>query len=168
MFTMSLNFCGAFGGPGVLPGFWIFMYRVSPLTYLIDSFLSLGLANNKVVCANYEYIKFFPRSGETCGEYMANYISAKGGYILDPNSTKECSFCTVAETNAYLASVQSDYSRRWRNFGFFLAFIVFNWCGCILLYWLVRVPKKRSRVANERDPDSKKGKKSSAEESKEH
>lgn len=153
MFTMSLNFCGVFGGSGVLPGFWIFMYRISPLTYFIDGVLSTGLANNPVTCANYEYVSFNPRSGETCGEYMADYIDKNGGYLLDSNATEDCNFCKISETNAFLTSFQSSYHRRWRNFGIFIVFIVFNWCGCVFLYWLARVPKKKNRVADERDPD---------------
>ncbi|CDO96350.1 unnamed protein product [Kluyveromyces dobzhanskii CBS 2104] len=152
-FTMSLNFCGVFGGPGVLPGFWVFMYRVSPLSYFIDGVLSTALANNPVTCADYEYLSFVPKSGETCGEYMSTYIATYGGYILDPDATDECSFCRISSTNAFLSSFQSSYHRRWRNFGIFIVFIVFNWAGCIFFYWLARVPKKNNRVANERNPD---------------
>ena len=32
MFSMALTFNGVFQAPSALPGFWIFMYRVSPLT----------------------------------------------------------------------------------------------------------------------------------------
>ena len=32
MFSMTLTFNGVFQPPNALPGFWIFMYRVSPLT----------------------------------------------------------------------------------------------------------------------------------------
>ena len=34
MFSLILTFNGVFQPPEALPGFWIFMYRVSPLTYL--------------------------------------------------------------------------------------------------------------------------------------
>lgn len=153
LFTMSLNFCGVFGGPGVLPGFWIFMYRVSPLTYFIDAVLSTGLANTYVTCADYEYLEFNPLDGETCETYMSEYISLNGGYLENPSATSNCAFCPLYSTNSFLASVNSSYSRRWRNFGIFICYIVFNWCACVFLYWLARVPKKKNRVKDERNPD---------------
>lgn len=33
LFSMALTFCGVMQAPSALPGFWIFMYRVSPFTY---------------------------------------------------------------------------------------------------------------------------------------
>ncbi|BAO40269.1 pleiotropic ABC efflux transporter of multiple drugs [Kluyveromyces marxianus DMKU3-1042] len=153
LFTMSLMFCGVFGGPGVLPKFWNFMYRVSPLTYFIDGLLSTGLANTKAVCADYEYVHFNPKSGQTCGKYLANYIKAFGGYLANPDATNDCSYCKISESNTFLQSFKSSYHKRWRNFGIFLVFIVFDWAACMFLYWLARVPKKKNRVSNERNPD---------------
>jgi ABC-type multidrug transport system permease subunit len=123
------------------------MYRVSPFTYLVDGMMSTGLANTKVVCASIEYLHFDPPSGKTCGDYMAPYINgspgvpAAGGYLLNDNATSDCSFCPIADTNVFLASVSSHYADRWRNFGIMWAFIVFNIFGAVFMYWLVRVPK---------------------------
>lgn len=36
MFSLTLTFNGVMQPPQALPGFWMFMYRVSPLTYLVD------------------------------------------------------------------------------------------------------------------------------------
>lgn len=33
LFSLSLIFCGVLRGPSALPGFWIWMYHVSPFTY---------------------------------------------------------------------------------------------------------------------------------------
>lgn len=41
MFSLTLTFNGVFQTPTALPGFWIFMYRVSPLTCKLISLLSL-------------------------------------------------------------------------------------------------------------------------------
>lgn len=140
LFSLSLIFCGVLAAPGVFPHFWIFMYRVSPFTYLTDAFLSVGLANTNVVCAANELLHFTAPTGETCGTYMADYIAASGGYLQDPNAT-DCSFCTIKSTNTFLASVSSHYANRWRNFGILWAYIVFNGCMAVFLYWVGRVPK---------------------------
>lgn len=146
-FIMSLSFCGVLATPNILPRFWIFMYRVSPLTYLIDALLSVGLANASVVCSSNELLKIVPPSGMTCSEYMEPYMQSTGtGYLLDGSSETECHFCQFSSTNDYLATVSSSYSRRWMNYGIFSAYIVFDYCAAIFLYWLVRVPKKSKKL----------------------
>lgn len=141
LFSMCLNFCGVLAGPDVLPRFWIFMYRCNPFTYLIQGMLSTGLANTNVVCALREFLTFSPGPGQTCGEYMKNYIDASGGYLLDENSTSSCEFCVLSSTNTYLALVNAVYSERWRNYGIVIAFTGINVILAIFFYWLARVPK---------------------------
>lgn len=132
--------------PATLPGFWIFMYRVSPFTYLVDGMLATGIGNTDIVCASNEYLHFAPAAAN-CGAYMAPHIAAYGGYLLDPGSTQNCTFCTMSSTNTFLASVSSSYSHRWRNFGIMWAYIIFNIFAAAGLYWLFRVPKKTGKKA---------------------
>lgn len=145
LFSLTLIFCGVLAGPQALPGFWIFMYRVSPFTYLVDGILSVGLANTKVTCSSIEYLHFDPPSGQTCAQYMSDYISLAGGYLLEPNATRDCSFCTVEDTNVYLKTLNSDYSHRWRNFGLLWVYILFNAFMAVFLYWIARVPKNKKK-----------------------
>jgi ATP-binding cassette, subfamily G (WHITE), member 2, PDR len=121
------------------------MYRVSPFTYLVSGMLSVGIANSHVICATKEYLHFNPPAGDTCASYMESYISYAGGYILNKNATSDCQFCSVSDTNVFLASVNSYYSERWRNFGLMFVFIIINIFGAIGMYWLVRVPKKAKK-----------------------
>jgi ATP-binding cassette, subfamily G (WHITE), member 2, PDR len=125
-----------------LPGFWHFMYRVSPFTYLISAFMSTGFANHKVTCSDLELLHFNPPAGQTCGQYMEPYMSVAGGAIYNPQATSACEFCTLADTNAYLATVDMYYHDRWRNIGLVWAYILFNICAALFMYWLARVPKK--------------------------
>ena len=141
MFTLTLLFCGVLATPQVFPHFWIFMYRLSPFTYLVDAMLSVAIANTNVVCAANEYLHFNAPSGSTCMSYMQEYIDTVGGYLEFPNATGECSFCSIQSTNAYLAGIDTSYDQRWRNFGLLWVYIVFNACMAVFLYWLVRVPK---------------------------
>jgi len=152
LFSLTLVFCGVLASPSVFPHFWIFMYRVSPFTYLVDAMLSVGVANTDVVCAANELRHFFPRAGETCGDYMNDWINTTmhGGYLTDPAATDECSYCSISSTNQFLAGVSSTYENRWRNFGIMWAFIIFNAFAAVALYWLVRVPKKASKAKKEK------------------
>lgn len=142
LFSLSLVFCGVLAGPSVLPGFWIFMYRVSPFTYLVSGMLSTAVANTDIVCSSIEYLHFNPPSNETCAQYMAPYISYAGGYLQNPSATTDCSFCAADSTNTFLAGVNSYYDQRWRNFGILWVYIGFNIVAALFFYWLVRVPKK--------------------------
>ncbi len=117
------------------------MYRLSPFTYLVSGMLSTILANARVICADVEYLHFDPPANHTCASYLAPYISAAGGYVLDGDATADCHFCSLADTNAFLASFHSYYADRWRNLGILAAFVVTNAIGAVGLYWLWRVPK---------------------------
>ncbi|KAK9722189.1 Multidrug resistance protein [Basidiobolus ranarum] len=141
LFSLCLIFCGVLATPEALPGFWIFMYRVSPFTYLVSAMLSTGVSGTNAVCEAVEYLHFDPPSNMTCGEYMSNYISYAGGYLLDPNATGSCSFCVISSTDTFLASVSSYYKDAWRNFGLMWVYIVFNIGAAVFIYWLARVPK---------------------------
>ncbi|KAH6658751.1 ABC-2 type transporter-domain-containing protein [Truncatella angustata] len=144
LFTLCLFFCGVLATPNRMPGFWIFMYRVSPFTYLISAMLSTGLANTAVTCATNELVSIVPPSGQTCGEYLGAYMSAAGGYVVDSNATESCSFCSIAETNVFLTSISSSYANRWRDFGIGMVYIAFNIAAALFLYWLVRMPKGKN------------------------
>ncbi|KAI1408621.1 ABC-2 type transporter-domain-containing protein [Hypoxylon sp. FL1857] len=147
LFMLCLIFCGVLASPSTFPRFWIFMYRVSPFSYLVSAMLSVAVANTHVECANNEYVHFDPPSGMNCSQYLDPYRAVVGGYI-EPGTegrTSDCSFCTVYETNVYLAQAQSYYSDRWRNFGILWAYIIFNVFGALFLYWLTRVPKSKKK-----------------------
>lgn len=154
LFMMSLNFCGVLYYP---TGFWSFMYRVSPITYWLSAILSTGLAGVPVVCRSNEMVSFPPPSGYTCGEYMSEYIATSGGYLEDTSATDLCSFCTISETDTYLASVHIYFKNRWRDWGIFICYIFINMFITFLLYYLVRVPKKSDRVKDESELKSKAG-----------
>ncbi|GFF64797.1 ABC transporter CDR4 [Aspergillus lentulus] len=140
LFLLCLLFCGVLATPDQLPGFWIFMYRLSPFTYLVSGMLSVGISNTNVTCADNEYLRFDPVNG-TCGKYMDAYMLNMGGYLEDGMATSNCSFCPIKETNVFLGSVSSSYSDIWRNFGLMWVFIVFNIFAACLLYCWVRVPR---------------------------
>lgn len=143
LFSLCLIFCGVLATPDTMPRFWIFMYRLSPFTYLVSAMLSTAVANADIHCAANELLLFQPPDGQTCIEYMKPYITALGGYLTNEDATSDCSYCTVDKTNTFLAGARSYYSDRWRNFGIIWAYIIFNIAAALAVYWLVRVPKKK-------------------------
>ena len=145
LFTLCLLFCGVLVGPTALPGFWIFMYRVSPFTYLVEGILTASVAGAPLTCATNEFLHFDPPSGQSCGDYMAKYIEAAGGYLLDTNATSRCEFCQVKDTDAFLAGVGLHFSNAWRDFGLIFVYVGFNIVAALFIYWLARVPKSAAK-----------------------
>ncbi len=125
-----------------MPRFWIFMYRVSPINYLVSSLLSVGLANTSIKCTALETLTVSPPSAQTCAQYLGPFIEMAGGALLNPDASTQCEYCPVADTNKFLANVSSYYGQRWRNVGILWAFIAFNTAAALILYWMVRVPRK--------------------------
>lgn len=125
-----------------LPGFWHFMYRVSPMTYMVSALLSVGTAKQAIECSSIEFLTMQPPANTTCGEYLGPFMQLAGGALENPQSTESCMFCPMAETDAFLSTVVISYDDRWRNFGFIWVYTVFNIFAALSFYWLARVPKQ--------------------------
>ncbi|KAF2718209.1 ATP-binding cassette multidrug transporter [Polychaeton citri CBS 116435] len=151
MFSLCLIFCGVLATPQSMPGFWIFMYRLSPFTYLVEGMLSTGIARTQTYCADNEFITFNTQGGQTCAEYIAPLQQSNaGGYLQNPNDTSDCSYCTYSSTDFFLSQISSSYSNAWRDFGILWAFIIFNLFAALGLYWLARVPKNQKKKMQEK------------------
>lgn len=144
---MMFTFCGVVATPDKMPGFWIFMYRCNPFTYFVEGFLGTALANASATCAKNEYLRFEPPNGSTCGEYMADFIGQRGGFLMDPDATSSCEFCQLDKTNTFLTGVNIEFDNRWRNFGLMWVFVIFNLAAAVFLYWLARVPKAKKSAS---------------------
>ncbi|KAK9371702.1 ABC-2 type transporter-domain-containing protein [Lipomyces chichibuensis] len=142
LFSLMLTFNGVLQTPSALPGFWIFMWRVSPLSYLVGGLAAVGLHERQVHCANNELAVFDPPSGQTCGEYLRAYFTAGApGSLYNPSATFNCQYCPISNGDQFLAGSEIYWSQRWRNFGIGWAYIVFNIFGAVMLYYLIRVRK---------------------------
>lgn len=143
---MMYAFCGILVQPGNLPGFWIFMYRVNPFTYLASSFLSAALGEAPVQCASDELLSMEVSGSQTCGDYLQSYIDTAGGYVANPSATDVCQYCPIENTTDYLESVNIIFGQRWRDFGLMWVYICVNVGAAVALYWLCRVPKRSKKA----------------------
>lgn len=131
--------------PAQLGRFWIFMYRVSPFTYLVSAVLSTGLSGSAAQCSDIEWLSVPPPNNMTCGEYLGDYVHAMQASLKDWDATSNCQICSITTTDAFLASISIKFSDHWRNVGLLFVYIGFNIVMAVFLYWLVRVPKNRAR-----------------------
>jgi ABC-type multidrug transport system permease subunit len=127
-----------FQPPQALPGFWLFMYRVNPLTYIVSGIAASGLHGRQVQCSQSETNKLNPPEGEICAQYLQLFILETSGQLLNPSATQGCQYCSLKNADQYLASVGISWSERWRNFGIVWAYIAFNTSATYGLYFLFR------------------------------
>ncbi|CCM02003.1 uncharacterized protein FIBRA_04077 [Fibroporia radiculosa] len=139
LFSFVLSFNGVLQ-PFRELGWWRWMYRLSPYTYLIEALLGQAVGHSEITCAPVELVKVELPSGQTCDQYLGNFINTAGGYVTSPNATGSCEYCAYRTTDAFLGeSFNISYSNHWRDFGIFCAFIIFN-IACIFLFtYLFRI-----------------------------
>ena len=138
---LSTTFCSVLQSPSALPGFWIFMYRVSPFTYWVGGIAATQLHDRTISCAPSETSIFNSPAGQTCSEYLASYLTQLPGYLLYPNATIGCEYCSFRNADQFLAGSEIYWSERWRNFGVMWAFILFNISIAVITYYLFRVKR---------------------------
>ncbi|EGO00657.1 hypothetical protein SERLA73DRAFT_105009 [Serpula lacrymans var. lacrymans S7.3] len=140
LFSTLFSFVITFNGvlqPFSQLGWWQWMYRVSPFTYLVEGLLGQAIGNQEMFCTSSEFVPLTPPSGQTCESYMQPYINRVGGYLDDSSS---CLYCPYQSTDVWLSqSFNIEYSHRWRNVGILCGVIVFNIFATFALTYLFRI-----------------------------
>ncbi|TEB14093.1 hypothetical protein FA13DRAFT_1805614 [Coprinellus micaceus] len=124
LFSFLFSFVLTFNGvlqPFSQLGWWRWMYRLSPYTYLIEGLLGQALGKQLINCAPVEFVTLNPPSGLSCQDYMAALHVLRWRLLL-------------LELNFNIF-----YGHRWRNVGFMVAFIVFNIVATYIFTYLFRI-----------------------------
>lgn len=118
------------------------MYRVSPQTYLMNGLATAGLSNTKVTCSSIESLQIdsLPPGRSSCGEYLGPYAEAAKGYVVNPDATANCRYCTVSDTNDLLAIFEMAKDSVRYNVGLVAVYVVFNILITFGFYRLARMP----------------------------
>lgn len=134
--------------PVALPRFWIFVYRVSPLTYFLKGMVLASFKGTHLHCSATQLLHIDPikdrSSPLACGEYLEPYIQLAGGYVENPTATSDCRYCPVFETDRALRDILGmDTDDPWRNAAYMAVYIAFNVLATFVLYWVARVPRRK-------------------------
>ncbi|THH12068.1 hypothetical protein EW145_g234 [Phellinidium pouzarii] len=125
-------------------GWWQWMYRLSPFTYLVEGLLGQAIGHQEISCASQEFVFVDPPSGQTCSEYLSTYIASSGGYLQVPDATSKCQYCSSRTTDQFLeSSFNIFYSHHWRNLGILIAFVFFNAAAVYAITYLFRIRSRR-------------------------
>ncbi|KZP09310.1 hypothetical protein FIBSPDRAFT_873679 [Athelia psychrophila] len=116
-----------------------FVYWVNPVTYYVGAFLGSTLHDLPIECTSSDLAFFNPPSGKTCVEYAGEWVASSGGYLANPSATSDCGFCQYSNGDQFLAGLDIRYADRWRDFGIFLAYTVFNAFLAYSLFYFFRV-----------------------------
>lgn len=97
-----VSFCGVVVPYASIQPFWRYwIYYLDPFTYLVGGLFGEVIWDVKVKCEASEFLKFTAPAGQTCGQYMADFLASQTGYLLDGNSTGTCSFCQYSQGADY-------------------------------------------------------------------
>lgn len=120
---------GVMESPATSPGCWVFIYRISPLIYLVSGIASTGLHARAVACAENEFARCTPPAGQTCGQCLAPCLASPAGAVgqlLTPERREKCRYCPYRVSDEVLGLSGIIHERRWRNFRLGFVYIFFN------------------------------------------
>ncbi|GMF63645.1 unnamed protein product [[Candida] boidinii] len=115
------------------------MYVASPFTYFVQAFVAPLVDNRKLECAFSEYSIMDAPEGQTCGDFLAEYIDNQGGYISNPADNVQCKYCPYTMQSQVVLKYNIKWNYRWRNFGIAWIYIVFNFGAMLVGYYIMRV-----------------------------
>ena len=102
-FTFIVSFCGVLVPYRALPYFWrSWMFDLTPFRYILEGWLGVAVHGIKVKCADNEFAKFSPPSGQTCENYTRSYIAQAGGYV-QTGANGLCELCAYATGDEYVS-----------------------------------------------------------------
>ncbi|PNS17240.1 Brefeldin A resistance protein [Sphaceloma murrayae] len=146
--SMVTFFCGVLVPYQQIPVFWRFwMYWVNPFTYLMGGFLTFTIFDKQVSCAESEFAVFDTPAGQTCAQYLGEWLQGPGtlANLTNPQATSGCRVCQYSRGSDYLKTVNvNDYYFGWRNVGICA---IFACSGYALVYGLMKLRTKASKKA---------------------
>ncbi|KAF9888082.1 hypothetical protein FE257_009347 [Aspergillus nanangensis] len=135
-FTFVISFCGVVVPYSALIHFWrSWMYWLTPFKYLLEGLLGVVIHEVPVKCLGREMSSFSPPPGSNCEDYAGSFARQMGGYVEDAGNGL-CSFCQVSNGDNFGKSFNVFYSHKWRDYGIFWAYCIFNFIAVYAFSWL--------------------------------
>jgi len=137
LISSLVQFSGVLDPYSHITKFWRYwLYYLDPFNYLIGGLIVFPVWDVTVSCKEWEFARFAPPAGQTCGAYLAPFMSEHTGYVQDPTSTTECAYCIYSKGSEYLATLNLHrHIDGWRDICIVALF-------CISSYGLVFVLMK--------------------------
>ncbi|CAD6947306.1 unnamed protein product [Tilletia caries] len=120
-------FCGVTIPKPSIPSYWrSWLYQLDPFTRLVGGLVANELGGLEIRCADQEFTRFDPPSGQSCQQWAGPFVSSSGGYLNNPDATSQCLYCPYSVGDEFLPQVGLVFGTRGRDIGIFCAYIAFN------------------------------------------
>jgi ATP-binding cassette subfamily G (WHITE) protein 2 (SNQ2) len=144
-----VSFCGVLVPYSQITAFWRYwMYYLNPFNYLMGSILTFTVFDAEVTCSDQEFALFDPPTGNTCGEYLSDYMAGAGSRtnLINPDALEGCRVCQYRVGSDYLAGINiPDYIYGWRDAGIVVLFVFSSYA---MVYLLMKLRTKASKKAS--------------------
>lgn len=111
--------------------------------------MDFGMFDIKINCKELEFAIFNTPGGQTCTEYLADYMSPTGQgsrvFLSNPEATEACKVCQYRFGSDYLATLKlGEYIDAWRDVGIVAIFVFSSY---LFVYLLMKLRTKASKNA---------------------
>ncbi|CAM1507980.1 Fc.00g048280.m01.CDS01 [Cosmosporella sp. VM-42] len=141
-----ISFCGVVVPYAQMQPFWKYwLYYLDPFNYLVGGLFGPIIWDVKVECHLNELTSFNAPNGQTCGEYMAEFLSANAGYIANPDATGDCNYCPYSTGADYARTfnLKEEYYG-WRDTGITALFCISSYA---LVFLMMKLRSKKTKSA---------------------
>ncbi|OQV10163.1 hypothetical protein CLAIMM_14198 [Cladophialophora immunda] len=145
-----VSFCGVMVPYAQIQAFWRYwLYWLNPFTYLMGGLLVFPLFDKPVVCRESEFALFDTPAGQTCREYLADFMQGQSPgarmNLTNPDATRGCRVCQYTRGSDYLWTVNlKDYYYGWRDNAIVVIFVISSYA---LVYALMKLRTKATKKA---------------------
>lgn len=147
-----VSFCGVLVPYDQIQPFWRYwMYYLNPFNYLMGSMLVFTMWGKDVKCQENEFAHFDPPIGETCAQYLKQYLNSSTGpgsvsNLVNPDATVDCKVCTYTKTEDYLRTLNlNHYYYGWRDAGIVVLLVLSSY---MLVFILMKLRTKKTKTAS--------------------
>ncbi|KAM0434008.1 hypothetical protein ACHAPT_003952 [Fusarium lateritium] len=141
-----VSFCGVVVPYDAMQPFWKYwLYYLDPFHYLFGGLMGPIIWDVKVECRPEEFTSFNVPDGQTCGEYVADFLSVNAGYVADVNATGSCDYCAFSTGAEYAKTfnLREEYYG-WRDTGITALFCISSYA---LVFLMMKLRSKKTKSA---------------------
>ncbi|CAH0037575.1 unnamed protein product [Clonostachys solani] len=141
-----ISFCGVVAPYESMPVFWrSWLYWLDPFHYLVGGLFGTVVWDVKVNCLPEELTTFAIPDGQTCGQYMASFLSSNAGYVSDPSANGSCSYCPYSTGAEYAKTFNiNEAYYPWRDTGITALFSISSYA---LVFLMMKLRSKKTKSA---------------------
>ncbi|KAH7214361.1 ABC-2 type transporter-domain-containing protein [Fusarium oxysporum] len=141
-----ISFCGVVVPYGAMQAFWKYwLYYLDPFHYLFSGLMGPIIWDVEVKCRPEEFTSFQAPDGQTCGEYMAEFLHSNAGYVAYPNATGTCDYCAYSTGADYAKTFNlREEFYGWRDTGITALFCISSYA---LVFLMMKLRSKKTKSA---------------------